>query len=58
MHQIKNNLEPEMRPAGVKFQVYDDWTGVQIALQFDRFNFNDESLVVVGDELHYPVKKS
>ena len=39
-----------MRPAGVEFQLYRDWTGVQIAIQFDRFNFSDESLIVVCEK--------
>jgi hypothetical protein len=32
--------------AGVEFQVFSDVTVVQLALQFDRFDFSDESLVV------------
>jgi hypothetical protein len=39
-----------MRPPGVWCQVYSGWTGVQLALKFDRFDFSDESLVVVGQE--------
>lgn len=34
-------------PRVLKFQVYSSWTGVQLALQFDRFDFSNESLVVV-----------
>ncbi|HBJ38625.1 MAG TPA: hypothetical protein DDZ51_28520 [Planctomycetaceae bacterium] len=45
-----NTRKSEMRPAGVEFQEYNVWTGVQLTLQFDRFNFSDESLVVVGQE--------
>jgi hypothetical protein len=47
---VSSTREPEIRPAGVEFQLYSDWTGVQFALQFDRFNFSDESLVVVSQE--------
>ena len=43
-----NTRESEDRLTGVEFQVHSDWNGFQLALQFDRFNFSDESLVVVG----------
>jgi hypothetical protein len=40
--------EPEMRPAGVSFKYTADGPESNPRLQFDRFNFSDESLVVVG----------
>jgi len=39
-----------MQPVGVEVKYTAVWTGVQIALQFNRFNFSDESLVVILQE--------
>ena len=39
-----------MRPAGVSFKYTAVGPESNSRLQFDRFNFSDESLVVVGEE--------
>ena len=50
MMRNDNTREPEMRPAGVQFQYTAVGPESNSRLQFDRFNFVDESLVVVGEE--------
>lgn len=48
--QNETTREPEIRPTGVEFQEYSDWAGFVPALQFDRFHFSHQIVVVVSEQ--------